>query len=44
MSIKELHGAFEGAGATMERLADLKQTVSDYELGLDNRKLVGQLT
>ena len=31
-------------GATIEKLGELKQTVQDCELGLDNRKLTGQLT
>lgn len=44
MSIKELHGPFISAGATAEKLSDIKQTVVDCELGFDNRKLVGQLT
>lgn len=44
MSIKDLHSAFENAGATFDKLTDLKQTVADCELGNDNRKLVGQLT
>lgn len=44
MSMAELRGSFETAGATMEKLEDLKQSVQDCELGLDNRKLVGQLT
>jgi len=41
MSMAELRGSFEIAGATMEKLEDLKQSVQDCELGLDNRKLVG---
>ena len=44
MTIKDLHGVFVSAGATFERLTELKQTVVDCELGHDNRKLVGQLT
>lgn len=44
MSIEDLQGVFEQAGATLERLEALKQTVADCELGLDNAKLVGQLT
>ena len=41
MTIKEFHGVFEAAGATQEKLTELKQTVQDCELGLDNRKLTG---
>ena len=41
MSMAELRGSFETAGVTMEKLEDLKQSVQDCELGLDNRKLVG---
>ena len=44
MSIGEFHNVFEAVGATQEKLTELKQTVQDCELGLDNRKLTGQLT
>ena len=44
MSIKDLHSVFVIAGATFDKLTELKQTVVDCELGHDNRKLVGQLT
>ena len=44
MSIPNLHGDFESAGATVAKLTELKQTAADCELGLDNRKLTGQLT
>ena len=35
MSIEDLQGVFEQAGATLERLEALKQTVADCELGLE---------
>lgn len=44
MSMEELRGSFETVGASIEKLNELKQTVQDCGLGLDNRKLVGQLT
>lgn len=44
MSIKDLHSVFVNAGATFDKLTEIKQTVADCELGNDNRKLVGQLT
>lgn len=44
MSINELHSVFEAAGASEAKLIELKQTVVDCELGLDNNKLTGQLT
>ena len=44
MSIRDLHSDFATAGATIAKLTELKQTAADCELGLDNRKLTGQLT
>ena len=44
MSIPDLHSDFAAAGATIDKLTELKQTAVDCELGLDNRKLTGQLT
>lgn len=44
MSIPDLHSDFTAAGATVAKLTELKQTAADCELGLDNRKLTGQLT
>lgn len=41
MSMAELRVSFETVGASIEKLTELKQTVQDCELGLDNRKLLG---
>lgn len=44
MSVEDLRTVFEKSGATIDKLTELKLTATDCELGLDNRKLVGQLT
>lgn len=44
MCIEDFQNTFIEVGATVKKLTDLKQTVQDCELGLDNNRLVGQLT